>query len=1026
VQASRRSLTFPSAWRRTALRAAVLCVAVAGLALSLPGAVGAAGSAPVSVSFDSEVLGSWASVGNTLNVDPGAWTGDPSSIAAQWYRCDGSGDNCDPISSATGFAYTLASADLGNTLFASVTATNASGSGSISTYATGVVGAPTVVSEPVITGDANVDGTTLSASPGTWTGTPTTYSYQWSSCDGVSLDCSPIPGATSSTYLVSVAALNGDYLEVDVTASDASGSADNAADPSFAVGSARTNVVLAGGIPGVPVAVVYPSWTGDASKAGTVLVGDLGVWTNRPSSFSYAWYDCPQPGCSVIPGTAGKLTYTVQAGDDGDDIEFAVDAFNIAGQSIRYGFWGYVVNNTYVSQSGPVGAPEPVLPPQLTGDLTGVGSVVQVTPVSWSAPQDPNVTVTYQWVRCDGAGANCAAISGETSSSYTLTSADLGHTIYAEVDGQNEFGTTSLVSTTVTPPIGAPVNTDDPAITGDISGSGKTLTVSNGTWLNDPTSFQYQWYSCDENGVNCDAISGATDASYQTTGGNLGNTLIAEVDGTNADGTTAAFSVVSDLIGDPYAAVPPKLSSTDTSQDGTPFAELGDTLTVDQGTWNGSPTSFAYEWFRCDPSSPTTADFTNCSAIAGATSSSYTTVSDDLGHTIFVAIDATNGTGTSTAYANPHGSVGVPQPLLDDGSISGTAQVGQTLTFVNGSSWTGDTPITWRYEWGRCDASGQNCVAIAGATTSTYTLVPADQGAVILGGAFGSNAWGGNGWGLVYDSAVVTGTGGGGSGGSGGGGPLDLATSVSVLPAQIATGGSAIFRIAVTDVTKTPATHLHVTVTLPAGAVVDSTSADRGQGCKATATAGVLSCDLDYLAGSPTVGNLVIILTLPQAGPATLSATAAADQVEQNTANNTASATVQVEAPTGPPPPPPPPLAPPALKALSSRALTGVTRGTTETVSGRIAANEALRLTMSVTKLRSPRRLALRKSSSLAGKPTTRSSFALMRLISRAGTYSYRVVLDRSALVKGTRYAVRLTATNADGKTKTLSIPFEA
>jgi hypothetical protein len=82
-----------TAWRRNAARLAAVCVALAGFAVSPPGAVGAAASAPAPVSFDSELLGSWAAVGNALNVNPGVWTGNPSSIAAQWYRCAGSGAN---------------------------------------------------------------------------------------------------------------------------------------------------------------------------------------------------------------------------------------------------------------------------------------------------------------------------------------------------------------------------------------------------------------------------------------------------------------------------------------------------------------------------------------------------------------------------------------------------------------------------------------------------------------------------------------------------------------------------------------------------------------------------------------------------------------------------------------------------------------------------------------------------------------------------------------------------------------------
>jgi sugar lactone lactonase YvrE len=57
-------------------------------------------------------------------------------------------------------------------------------------------------------------------------------------------------------------------------------------------------------------------------------------------------------------------------------------------------------------------------------------------------------------------------------------------------------------------------------------------------------------------------------------------------------------------------------------------------------------------------------------------------------------------------------------------SISGTTTVGQTLS-ANPGTWT-SSEITYSYQWQDCDASGNNCTAISGATASTYTLVAAD------------------------------------------------------------------------------------------------------------------------------------------------------------------------------------------------------------------------------------------------------------------------------------------------------------
>ncbi len=1004
---------------------AVVCLALVVCAVGFPGAGAASSGAPVSITFDGEFTGSWAAVGDALRIDPGSWTGQPTAYSSDWYRCDALGGNCALISDSS-FFYPLTAADMGKTLFAVVTATNDSGSSSVSSYLSGVVGAPTVVSQPVISGDANVDGSTLSVSSGTWTGAPTSFAYQWSSCDATSLACTAIPGATASTFHVSTAALNEHYLTVEVTASDASGSADNAAHPAFAVGAAHTDVISSGGPAGPPIAVVQPDWIGDASTVGDVLIGDTGVWRNHPTSLSYAWYRCATT-CTVIPGTSQHQTYTVQADDAGWNIEFAVDAMNVAGTSARSGFFGYLLNNTYSSQSGPAGAPEPLLVPSLTGDSEGVGSHVQVSGVGWSSPLDANVTTTIDWIRCDATGENCAEID-VGGGDHQLTSADLGHTLYAVVDLTNGFGTTSIPTATTTPVIGAPINTVPPIISGDTSATGNELSVSPGGWLNGATSYAYQWYSCGAGGVNCSAISGATDATYETTSGDLDTTLMVKVDATNVYGDAVTDSSHSDVIGSPYAVAAPVIGSTDVLSDGTPIAELGDTLTVSQGTWHGAPTGFQYVWFRCDPSSPTRSDFTNCAGIAGANSSSYTTVAADLGHTIFVLIDASNSHGTTDMAIDLFGSVGVPAPLLDDGSISGTAQVGQTLTFVNGSSWAGDTPISWSYDWKRCDPAGNNCLVIAGAGASAYTLVGADAGHVIEGVVSGSNLWGGNGWGLAYDSAVVAAAPGGGGGGGGGGElPLDLAVAVSASPAQLPPGGSSLFHITVTDVSKSAATHLHVMVELPGGAQVASTSTDRGPGCK-PADAGWLDCNLDYLSDSPTEGNVLITLTFPAEGTETLTANVRADQAEPNHSNNSATASVQVGTPPPPLPPPtiPPPLKAPVLKQLNTRMLAGVAHGTTETVTGRFSANEPLRLRLTVTKQRQTRRIPLRKNSSLAGKTSTASASSLAWSVGRAGSYAFRAVLGRTSLTKGTTYIIHLAATDAAGTTHTLTIPFRA
>lgn len=60
--------------------------------------------------------------------------------------------------------------------------------------------------------------------------------------------------------------------------------------------------------------------------------------------------------------------------------------------------------------------------------------------------------------------------------------------------------------------------------------------------------------------------------------------------------------------------------------------------------------------------------------------------------------------------------------------ISGLVVDGQTLTTSDGE-WSGTPPITYGYQWRRCDATGADCSDLAGATDRSYTLTPADVGA---------------------------------------------------------------------------------------------------------------------------------------------------------------------------------------------------------------------------------------------------------------------------------------------------------
>lgn len=166
--------------------------------------------------------------GSRLVGAPGTWSGSGMiDYAYQWYRCDSTGAHCSSIHGATAATYTLVALDLAHTMGLTVNATD--GAGKTSAYASLVgpivtAGAPLVAAaQPTITGSA-VSGKPLTVSTGTWSSTPTAYSFAWQLCNANGRICSPLAGARSASYTVT-ATDRGHRLLAVVQASSGAGSA---------------------------------------------------------------------------------------------------------------------------------------------------------------------------------------------------------------------------------------------------------------------------------------------------------------------------------------------------------------------------------------------------------------------------------------------------------------------------------------------------------------------------------------------------------------------------------------------------------------------------------------------------------------------------------------------------------------------------------------------------------------------------------------------------------------------------------
>jgi hypothetical protein len=130
------------------------------------------------------------------------------------------------------------------------------------------------------------------------------------------------------------------------------------------------------------------------------------------------------------------------------------------------------------------------------------------------------------------------------------------------------------------------------------------------------------------------------------------------------------------------------------------LAVEGETLKVSNGTWTGSPSSFAYQWQDCNSAGAA------CANIAGASASSYKLKGSDVGHTVRAIVTAENEAGSSAAssgatalvsapssgealFLSPSGKDSSPcsqaQPCLSMGHAYEKASAGQTVQMLAGS-----------------------------------------------------------------------------------------------------------------------------------------------------------------------------------------------------------------------------------------------------------------------------------------------------------------------------------------------------
>ena len=673
-----------------------------------------------------------AQVGQTLSADTsGIADADGQANATftyQWVTNDGTSDT--DIAGATGSSYTLVTGDQGKTIRVRVSFTDDAGHGETLTGAAtaAVAAAPNspATGAPSINGTAQV-GETLSADTSAIADadglTNVSYSYQWIRNDGSS--DSDITGATDSTYAL-VDADEGKTIKVKVGFTDDAGS-----DESLA--SAATGSVAAhpdqGSAPGTP----------DRPVGTAVFVGGVDLeWNDVPGADSYdvqlfrngQWMDLPGDGVEIASYGAGAIISEL---DPGSSYWFQVRARNAHGSSDWSDFRAVVSTNqsTLGRQSRPDNVTASGAPV-----INGTAQVGESLTADAAGIEDGNglnrVEFRFQWVSNDGSAD--AEITGATDSTYTLVAADEGKTVKVRVSFTDRGGyaesLTSAATDTVSfavqqqvansPATGAPGLSGTAQVgetlTADTSGIADTDGLSNVT-------YSYQWVAND--GTSDTDIAGATGSSYTLAADDEGRTIKVKVsftdDADNGETLTSAATAAVDAEPNSPATGAPTITGT---------AQVGQALTADtSGIADAdglSNVSFSYQWIRNDGSSD--------SDITSATGSSYTLAADDEGRTIKVKVsftdDADNGE-TLTSAATAAVDAAPNSPATGAPAISGTAQVGQTLTADTSGIADADglDNVSYGYQWIRND--GGTDTDISGATDSGYTLAVDDEGRTI-------------------------------------------------------------------------------------------------------------------------------------------------------------------------------------------------------------------------------------------------------------------------------------------------------
>jgi hypothetical protein len=433
-------------------------------------------------------------------------------------------------------------------------------------------------------------------------------------------------------------------------------------------------------------------------------------WGESAGASSYSVYEGTAPGAEsttpvtcatltatscVVPGlTYDKTYYFTLVGVDGRVSSVAsAETTGVPGLGTAWGIPAaaerlpVVVDNLAANPSG--GPVEVELPATFDYDKASE------THLLFTAGEDPTA-LPYQVVSWNPSGTSTIRVEVPA----TGPGAD---PVYMYYDGVAEQRQSTVAQSGPTPSVGSPeyyfVTTG-----ATIDGTpriGQTLTADRGGFTPAAEAYSYQWRDGEV------PIAGATgptlslDPSLLAAGAiQIGDQISVRISGRVGDVILSPQSGPVTVALGQFAPGTPTVSGP---------AQAGGTLVANPGTWSPAGAS-SYQWLL------------NGAPISGATTTAYTLPPADAGQEVAVAVtERTEGYADDTATSAPvtvAGSEG-SAPVLGTPSIIGTVRVGESVSAEAGTWSPASSPS---YQW-LLDGS-----VVAGATGSSYAIVPADAG----------------------------------------------------------------------------------------------------------------------------------------------------------------------------------------------------------------------------------------------------------------------------------------------------------